>query len=473
MKLKVLHHKASDYESSRSGDITKFIRNADPNLHPFERAREVARATSAVKIKAMFKKPFIASMDGHTDSVRCMSRAHKTLTDLYTGACDGEIRYWNLSTKTCTRAIKAHEGFVRGLCCNPEDTFLFSCGDDKVIKQWSIDKNRRIDHLDIDMMEDSGNLVDQKGGHGDISKMLEEIPPVNTFQANSALTSIDHHWQRPLLVATGETVDVWDHHRSAPLHSFEWGCDAVICARFNPAEPCLIASTAADNSIGLYDLRGSAPIRKLMLSLRSNAVAWNPMEPINFTVANEDHNLYTFDMRKLDIALNVHKDFVGPVLDVDYAPTGKEFVGCSYDKTIRLFSVDEGRSRDVYHTKRMQRVLCCKFSADSRFVVSGSEDTNVRIWKAEASAALGPRSLREKKAMAYREALIDRYKNLKEIKRIDRHQHVPILVKKATEKKRTIKDSMRRKEENKRAHSKEGSVPYETERKKSIFKHLQ
>lgn len=37
------------------------------------------------------------------------------------------------------------------------------------------------------------------------------------------------------------------------------------------------------------------------------------MEAFNFTVANEDHNLYTFDMRNLDIALQVHTDHVGAV----------------------------------------------------------------------------------------------------------------------------------------------------------------
>jgi hypothetical protein len=39
-------------------------------------------------------------------------------------------------------------------------------------------------------------------------------------------------------------------------------------------------------------------------------VAWNPREAFNFTVASEDNNLYSFDMRKLDIATNIHKDFV-------------------------------------------------------------------------------------------------------------------------------------------------------------------
>jgi len=40
-------------------------------------------------------------------------------------------------------------------------------------------------------------------------------------------------------------------------------------------------------------------------------------------------------MRKLDIATCVHEDFVSAVMDVDYSPTGREFVAGSYDRTVR------------------------------------------------------------------------------------------------------------------------------------------
>ena len=85
----------------------------------------------------------------------------------------------------------------------------------------------------------------------------------------------------------------------------------------------------------------------------------------------------------------IHKDHVSAVMDVAFSPTGREFVSGSYDRTVRIFSTTGGRSRDVYHTKRMQRIFCVNYSADARFVLSGSDDTNVRIWKAEASDTLG------------------------------------------------------------------------------------
>lgn len=135
------------------------------------------------------------------------------------------------------------------------------------------------------------------------------------------------------------------------------------------------------------------------------------MEAFNFTLANEDHNLYTFDMRKLDVARSVHMDHVSAVLAVDYSPTGREFVSGSYDRTLRIWQTEAGRrsallsfpifsnlalrpcllliSRDIYHTKRMQRLFAVQFSGDSNFIFAGSDDTNIRMWKSNASRDLG------------------------------------------------------------------------------------
>lgn len=82
------------------------------------------------------------------------------------------------------------------------------------------------------------------------------------------------------------------------------------------------------------------------------------MAAFNFTVANEDYNLYTFDTRRLQNPIKIHKDHVNAVTDVDYSPTGKEIVSSSYDRTIRIFDVEQAHSREIYHTKRMQHVTC-------------------------------------------------------------------------------------------------------------------
>ena len=97
----------------------------------------------------------------------------------------------------------------------------------------------------------------------------------------------------------------------------------------------------------------------------------------------------------------------------------------SFDKTIRIFPFNDGRSREVYHTKRMQQVNSVIYSMDSRYIVTGSEDTNVRIWKSHASDPLQPLLPREKEKLLYSGKLKKKYKYNHEIKRILRHRHLP------------------------------------------------
>mmetsp|Transcript_43281 Transcript_43281/g.31602 ORF Transcript_43281/g.31602 Transcript_43281/m.31602 type:complete len:94 (+) Transcript_43281:434-715(+) len=91
---------------------------------------------------------------------------------------------------------------------------------------------------------------------------------------------------------------------------FDWGVDTVIKLKFNPSEVNLLASVAMDRSICLYDIRGGSALQKVFLNNKSSAICWNPYEPMNFVVGNENGNCYTFDMRKLDQAKMIHKDHI-------------------------------------------------------------------------------------------------------------------------------------------------------------------
>lgn len=42
-----------------------------------------------------------------------------------------------------------------------------------------------------------------------------------------AFRAIDHHWDRPQFATAGAAVEIWDHERSEPVHSFSWGADTI------------------------------------------------------------------------------------------------------------------------------------------------------------------------------------------------------------------------------------------------------
>mmetsp|Transcript_7514 Transcript_7514/g.9039 ORF Transcript_7514/g.9039 Transcript_7514/m.9039 type:complete len:444 (-) Transcript_7514:1473-2804(-) len=443
MKFKVISRSETKHTRERRDDVLKVQRNPDPQLHPFEQGREYTRALNAAKLQKVFARPFIGSLDGHMDGVFSLATNSRSLVTVASGSCDGEVKVWDVAHKKNVWSAPGHSGFVRGLSVTNGGSLFYSCGDDKTIKKWQF------------MPE------------GKVSSPLEIIKAIYPVQG------IDCHWSEDKFVTCGATLDIWEDSKTEPLHTFKWGADSITSVKFNPAERNLIGSTGSDRSITLYDSRAATPLRKMVLSMRSNAIAWNPMEPFMLAAANEDHNCYSFDIRKFSRPLHIHKDHVSAVMDISFSPTGKDFVTGSYDRTVRLFKSNEPRSYNVYHTRRMQRVFCARFTADAKFVLSGSDDTNIRIWKAKANQKLGQALPRQQAHAEYSEKLLERYKHAKEIKRIVRHRHVPKAILKATEKKREMEAAVQLRHKRRKKHAKEGTVKTVSARDKPLVKVLE
>eukprot|EP00389_Voromonas_pontica_P008283 GDKH01012573.1.p3 GENE.GDKH01012573.1~~GDKH01012573.1.p3 ORF type:complete len:120 (+),score=29.86 GDKH01012573.1:105-464(+) len=101
------------------------------------------------------------------------------------------------------------------------------------------------------------------------------------------------------------------------------------------------------------------------------------------------------------------------------------------------------------------------------------EDNNVRVWKAEAAAPMGPLRPREKEAVAYRSALKAKFSHLPEIKRIAKHHHVPKYIKRTTEKLKIRRDAAQQKEERRTARQQAKDKPKKkTEKQKPVLKEI-
>eukprot|EP00088_Acartia_fossae_P013837 TRINITY_DN17310_c0_g1_i1.p1 TRINITY_DN17310_c0_g1~~TRINITY_DN17310_c0_g1_i1.p1 ORF type:complete len:470 (+),score=92.76 TRINITY_DN17310_c0_g1_i1:30-1439(+) len=465
MKVKVLKRSVEDFVRETKHDIHKVQRNYSQVEHPFEAEREYQRALNAVKLDKVFAKPFIGSLDGHKDALSSVCKHPGKISSIASAAADGEIRLWDLMNRKCTAHWQGHNGVVRGLCYTQDGERLLSCADDKTIKFWNL-----------------AHISDE---------------PADTIVCKHMVTGITHQWKSEKFATSGENAQLWEAGRTVPLRTFQWGVDTVHHVKFNPVETNILGAAAHDNSIILYDTRDVGPVRKIVMALRSNAIAWNPMEAMVFATASEDYSLYSWDMRKLakptnifmdhvdavidvDYSLyswdmrklakptNIFMDHVDAVIDVDYSPTGREIVSGSYDKTIRIFRTHEGRSREVYHTKRMQRLTSVLWSNDDRYIVSGSDEMNLRLWKARASEKLGVMKNRERSSLQYNEKLKEKYSLHPKISRIQRHKHVPKHVLNASREHSIIKQSKRRKEANLRKHSKPGTVPYVSDKEKAV-----
>lgn len=393
------------------------------------------RALNATKLERVFAKPFIGNLEGHGDGVTCFAKHPTALVTMASGAYDGGICVWDLPTRTCRRRFEAHEGWVRGVAYAADGSRFLSVGDDKTIKTWS-----------------------SEGGD----------EPVNVILSRTTVTGIDYHSVEPLFATCGETCYLWEENRSVPLQTMTFQVDTLHDVKFNPVHRHFLAACGSDRSIILYDKRGAKAMKKVVMTLRPNRLSWNPIKGHLFTVANEDYNCYTFDSRNFKDPLKIHKGHVSAVLDVDWAPTGEEFCSGSYDKTIRIFGEHKAASREIYHTKRMQHVTTVGWSLDNKYIFSGSDEMNIRLWKARAAEKLGVLRPREKFAFEYNESIKERFAAHPQIARIARHRQVPKYVYNEAKNLRQAINKVKRKEANRRINSKPGKVPFVADLKSKI-----
>ena len=121
----------------------------------------------------------------------------------------------------------------------------------------------------------------------------------------------------------------------------------------------------------------------------------------------------------------------------------------------------------------MQRLSCVAWTLDNKYILSASDEMCLRLWKARASEKLGVMRDRERVALQYNEKLKEKYGQHPQIARIARHKQVPKHVKSAAAEIKNIKEASKRKEANRRRHSRPGSVPYVSERDSHTLKEME
>ncbi|GJR41904.1 hypothetical protein Tco_1310007 [Tanacetum coccineum] len=97
-------------------------------------------------------------------------------------------------------------------------------------------------------------LGSNKNKHVDSNegKSLNLVVAANDV-GNNGFSAMDHQWQGDFFATGGVAqVDTWNHNRSQPVNTFEWGSGSVRC---NLGEPNIVATYGNDMCITNYGLR--------------------------------------------------------------------------------------------------------------------------------------------------------------------------------------------------------------------------
>mmetsp|Transcript_6408 Transcript_6408/g.16429 ORF Transcript_6408/g.16429 Transcript_6408/m.16429 type:complete len:393 (-) Transcript_6408:11-1189(-) len=304
---------------------------------------------SIAKNRKFLEKPLISSYSGHIEGIKCIERHPYNPNLFFSGSLDGEIRFWLSNKKKCIYSFSDSNRSIRDLTVDNKGKELISCSDNGTIVKWDISLPKKKPKIFHSKKENFNSI---------------KAYPFSFFFATG-----------------GKELLFWDQISFQPVQRLFWGTSSISKINFNPGEPNILASLCSDRSIILYDLRIKVPIKKFFLEMASNDLSWNSGQISEFSVANEDSNIYTFDLRNTKQAKKVYRDHVMPVNCIEHDSKGQNFISGSSDTTIRFFRNNKPTSLDIFFTKRMKRISDIRFLLDENFFITSSDDGNLRLWK--------------------------------------------------------------------------------------------
>lgn len=97
-------------------------------------------------------------------------------------------------------------------------------------------------------------------------------------------------------------------------------------------------------------------------------------------IAEEVGHLTVFDLDSLEILYNVDTES-GGLYEVDFNSDGTKIVTACIDGSIRVYEALTGNHIHTIPNAHTGAVLCLDISDDDQYIVSGGEDSKVKMWK--------------------------------------------------------------------------------------------
>eukprot|EP00095_Tigriopus_kingsejongensis_P006691 maker-scaffold25_size650667-snap-gene-1.16 protein:Tk06691 transcript:maker-scaffold25_size650667-snap-gene-1.16-mRNA-1 annotation:"taf5-like rna polymerase ii p300 cbp-associated factor-associated factor 65 kda subunit 5l-like" len=411
MRVKMLKRDGADYLRETKHDIHKVPRHYHPDHHPLASGREYVRALNAVKLERVFAQPFLGSLDGHGDSITALRPHPSRLACLASAAADGEIRFWDLTTRRTLIRAPAHEGFTRGLSFDTSGQTLLSVGDDKTVKFWSTaqvpvepeptatlkpthtlmaqaEGIKRIHHERLlrDEPTQDTNAPDAK--FNEIQQVEDTIQAVRSGSAPLPsvclyrLTSTQSHFTAStisrdarLLGAASEHAGLWAWPLQPPQTGLtvkdEDGPDLVQPATRD------IETTGGDESACSRLIGHTGVVYDCAFVPHRTAVAGDPLSNFLLSVG-EDTTMRLWDL-KTQQNRAVFRGHSYPIWSLDIDRLGINIATGSMDCTAKLWDIEHTFPLRIYagHERDVDVV---QFHPNCNYLATGSLDRSIRLW---------------------------------------------------------------------------------------------
>ncbi|WP_437607344.1 CHAT domain-containing protein [Sorangium sp. So ce834] len=271
------------------------------------------------------------------------------------GASDGVVRGWDLSTGQVTHLLEGHTGPVIAVAVTPDGRFALSASKDGTVRRWDLR---------------SGQAARTYLGHsGHVHGMA--VTPDGRF-ALSASADI--------------TLKVWDlasEEVAAAPAGHSGGARGVAVTpdgRFAlSAAPLSDAARWRDDGLKVWDLATGQVARTLTHRRLGSFYCVTVAPDGRFALSGSvDYTLAVWDL-STGKPLCVMKGHEGLVADVAVTPDGRLALSASHDKTVKVWDLSTGQAVRTM-TGHGSNVHGVAVTPDGRLALSASIDGNVLVW---------------------------------------------------------------------------------------------
>ncbi|MEG4944242.1 WD40 domain-containing protein [Microcoleus sp. F4-D5] len=356
----------------------------------------------------------LATFQGHSNSVACVAFSPDNKT-IASASLDKTVNIWQ-TDGTLLATLKGHTNSVTSVAFSPDGQTIASASRDKTIKLWKTDGTllQTIEQLaPVNWLSFSrdGKIVAVASDDGTVKLWSSDGRLIANFwhsqnRKPSKVYTVSFSPDGEKIASAGEdtTVKIWSiaalkypaRENSTPAHkgqllaTLRGHSKWVFGVSFSPDGQTL-ASGGADGTVKLWSLAGMGdkrptdasnikPETRLLRTFEGHAdrVTQVSFSPDGKTLASASFDKTLRLWRLDDVPLKTLDGHQNRVQSVTFSPDGQKLASASTDKTIKLWS----RTGVLLETLEghTQRVASVSFSPDGQLIASGSYDKTVKVW---------------------------------------------------------------------------------------------
>ncbi|EIJ87222.1 DDB1- and CUL4-associated factor 13 [Nematocida parisii] len=436
-----IHRIATLDRGSRRGIQARVF--SDKELTQNEKHKEYMRAVKEVKLDHIFRKPFIDCLGGHTEGVTRIVRSTMQ-GELYASTSyDGTVKVWNMSKREEMETISLNQNTPVALSFL-NDALLYSSGSN-------------IFHRDVKYSDVLTGVQESLGS-----------PDETEFIAGSGVLDIAGAGGTQFYASTVDGIEIFDKNRIKAVASYKGERQAKRLYISKNDMPLVYAIEG--NKIVGYDNRTGKSEIEIVAKAEINAMSIDPMSPETIAAGTNNGEIYMYNTyytgnssTYITPPSRTLRGHTTAITDIEHSANGTRIVTGSTDRTVRIFTNDvTHRQEALYHNRRMQGVnaICC--TSDNAYILSGSVDTNIRIWKLDPNSSTKICTRAEEDSRALGNVVKNKYRDVMQIEDTKRHQIVPRKIKKAMKNRYNHIKAEAKKELRRQNH---GIIPEELQKK--------